>query len=228
MEEMKSSFIDIYDDIIEKMSEDDDDESNLDVLTTWVKFSGLKIKDGDCLIVRNGYRNEGKFLWDEQRKRVVNLDYTYDIDEYGCIPKSFDLSRFPAQFFSEIIDHNNFIRLKNDFIFQIVQHATFSQPPNELNIEDKIVWSYFMSRKTKYYVIGIASDAKYREHRVREEDMGAHYMEHEEMNELEVDSLEYAVNFMRMFVDRVKSERIEFLNSSSSEKTPENWLFVQC
>lgn len=140
---MKSSYVDIPVDIAAKLSDDDEEATNLDILTAWIKFNNPQIKDGDCLIVdRNGYRNDGKFLWDELRKRVVSLGY--DIDEYGCIPKNFDLRRFPAQFFSEIIDHNSFIRLEDDFINQIVNHATFSQPPNQLNIDKKIVWSYFM------------------------------------------------------------------------------------
>lgn len=225
---MKSSYIDIPADIAEKLGEDDEDEKNSNILTAWVKFSGLQIKDGDCLIVnRNGYRNDGKFLWDDQKRKVIPL--AFDLDEYGCIPKDFDLRRFPAQFFSFILDHNSFVRLENDFIRQIVDHAEFSHPPVGLNMpENPIVWSYFMFGKTKYYVIGIPSDAKYAQQKVIEENQGQLYIEHGDMRKLKKDSLEYAVNFMRVFIDNVKGERIDFLDTSSNKEYDKNCLFVQC
>lgn len=225
MDNPRSRYIDIPEDISGGLSGDDDRDA--ESLTVWVKFSGQKLRDGDCLIVdRDGYRNEGKFLWDDVRKKVIPL--AFDLDDYGCIPKEFDLRRFPdPKFFSKILDHNSYIRLENGFIEQITSHAVYSVPPLE-GANEKIVWSYFYFGKTRYLVLGIPSDVAYPENQVREERNGELYISVAKREVYEKDSLEYAVNFMRMFIERASKEYITFENTETLEVIPGNILYVNC
>lgn len=220
-EEEKSQYIEIPAYISEKFH--DDNEEDCRILTAWVKFSNLNISDGDCLRVDpNGHRNDGKFFWDERRKQVI--PFASDLDDYGCVPKEFDLRRFPLHFFSNVMDHNSFVRLDDSLIDQIVKHATFSTLSNETKPR---VWSFFFLGKTRYLVLGEPSDCKYIEPQVKQEHNPGEWVVTTARGKYDVNSLEYAVNFMRVFIATVKDERIEYQNSQNGEME-ERTLYVSC
>ena len=232
MQNPRSKFVDIPQDISELLKDDEDTEGNARLLSPWARENeiDLKINDGDCLIIdRAGYRNDGKFLWDAQKRQVIS--FAYDLDDYGCIPPEFSIRRFPPHYFWIILEHNSFIRLDKGIVNQIVEHAVYENCPVTVKLlkPQKVVWSYFMLGKEKYHVIGVPVDCGYVSQRVAEETAHGTLMIHSEKTpELHPSSVEYAVNFMRMFIDAVEKHQITFRNEQTGEEDAENILFVSC
>lgn len=221
--ENKSRFIQIPEDVI-KLLDGNDSEEDAKILTYNIVFIidtiDEEIKDGDCLIIgTNLYRNDGKFLYDEREAKII--PFAFDLDDYGCIPRNFDLRRFPLRFFSEILDHNSYVRLNDTMIDQIVNHTTFELP-------DKLT-SYFMMGNEKYEVIGIPEDCKYpQSFALAETFPGALIIEMSKEPEYEVGSLKFAVSFVKMFVQQVKDQRIQYETDQRKQSWLPNTLYVIC
>jgi hypothetical protein len=220
---MKSKYIDIPREIVKKLS--DDDEENLKILNENVRWLA-DAKDGDCLVVdRNGYRNDGKYLWDAEEQKIVS--FSRDVDDYGCIPKNFDLRRFHERFFADILAHNSYVRLGNDLIDQIVRNATYGFAP-DIDPKER-VWSYFFIKKTKYIVIGIAEDCLYPNPEIIQEGNrpGELIVSFPEQVKHSNDR-DIAIHFMRIFIESVKNQMISFNDSERYCLLPEYFLIVHC
>jgi hypothetical protein len=220
----------------EIVGDDDESQQTLDVLTSFVKTFLPDIKDGDVIGLdsqQESYRNTANFFWDAKEQKVIPMGE--DLDEYGCAPPHFTYPRFPLHFFESVLTHNNFVRLEKRFVEQIRRHAKYGQVPVELQALCTIpipesCWSFFMHGNDKHYVLGIPSDANYRENEVIAEhgDQGETYTSGN-AEAIKVGTIEYITNFMRLFMDNVCNERICFTsNETNYGCISSDVLFVEC
>jgi hypothetical protein len=218
----RSKYIQAPLDLCEKLETD----SVLKPLNRWVAQYG-NAKDGDCILTEpNPCRNDGKYLWDAKKEKLVEFDC--DLDEYGCIPRAFDIRRFPLHYFSHVLDHNDYVRLDNTLIEQIVTQAVYGFPPKTEWESEKRVWSKFFVGEKMYYVMGIPENCLYKEKEIIGETFGEAIVRCSsgEGEKYDVNSLEYAVNFMRTFIDAVRLGQINFRDEDGG--TSEDTLFVNC
>lgn len=86
------------------------------------EFNPIKdhgIENGDIIDFEGGYRNQGKWIWDGQKKTIKSL-YT-EIDDYGSVPPKFKVGKeFKPDHWVEVIDHNSIIWLEDDLYKEII------------------------------------------------------------------------------------------------------------
>ena len=101
------------------------------------------------------YRNDGKVMWDGEK--AVNL--SFDIDEYGSVPREFTFPEFPLDHFFDSIVHNNIIWLSDRTIQEL--HRNYrSEVPNQDN--DTVVGNVILSDLRASSIITDNFGTKYR------------------------------------------------------------------
>lgn len=218
--------------IPQNLLENDDDESleNCNILTNYVKDNLLnQIKDGDMLgpLEDDRYRNSGCYFWDEHLNSVVCL--SADLDDYGCLPESFDITRFEIHHFDKVLYHNNYVRIPKNYIEQIMYTAVYDVLPKDLNItnkSEKAVWAYFFINNQTYYIVGVPLDVGYTTGTL----VGANeYGLVVEMSEnKELNSVEYAVDFMKKFIINVYNGFISSVPLEEGYPLKDNVMYINC
>ncbi len=109
-------------------------ESELDMLTNYVRNNLLNVRRGDTVSVYSRdcrYRNEGTYIFDGLR--VINLQGFPD--EYGTLPKTFEVSEvstFHPRYWQNVIAHNNYWwpseNIREDCKNGIVEHYSQNLP----------------------------------------------------------------------------------------------------
>ncbi len=209
-----------YFEIPETVQIDNDDESleNCEILTKYANEFLIDKMDGDVLGPPKDqqYRNAGCYFWDGKEQKVI--PFGSDLDEYGCLPPSFDITRFGIHHFDNVMEHNSYVRIPKDCIDQIMRTAEYGIPPM---LDKKTVWAYFFSEGRRYYVIGIPVDASHKESEIIE-------VAHSNPTTYEQDSNEYAANFMRLFIDNIHKGLIDSVAHEEGYKSKDSVLYVHC
>lgn len=233
----KSAYFVIPDGILEDVW-DDESLENCVILTKYVKENlSDKIKDGDVLgpSDEEKYRNSGCYFWDAKEGKVVCFES--DLDDYGCLPLSFDITRFGVHHFDSVMQHNSYVRLPANCINHITYTATYGMPPSDLKYktepQENIVWAYFFIENQKYYVIGVPIDCTYKQYEIKGSGKHGDVIVHQispdgQSTEYLRDSDVYVANFMRLFLNNVYSGHISSVCAENGYESLENVLYVCC
>jgi hypothetical protein len=87
------------------------------------KFEFNPIKDyniqhGDIINFQGGYRNEGKWIWNSEKKKIELLHT--EIDDYGSVPPEYKVGiRFKPDHWINVVDHNTIIWLEDELYSKI-------------------------------------------------------------------------------------------------------------
>ena len=217
-----------YFEIPETIQIDDDDESlaNCEILTKYVnEFLIDQIKDGDVLgpLKVQQYRNAGCYFWDGKEQKVIL--FGSDLDEDGCLPPSFDIVRFGIHHFDNVMEHNSYVRVSKDCIDQIIRTAEYGVSPI---LNKKAVWAYFFVNDQKYYVIGVSTDASYKESEIIGARSYGWIVANANLSQYDLESSEYAANFMRLFISNVHNGQIDSVAHEEGYDVKNNVLYVHC
>lgn len=131
--------------IVRCYKKDNNDPDSLETLNEYIENTDI-LKRGDIVNIleeKERYRNDGSYIWDG--KKLIDLNYG-DYDDYGYVPKEFDISEFgPKDYFSNSIDHNHLISHKPTISKKDIMNLEFIN-----DIEEDALYAVF---KDKYYNI---------------------------------------------------------------------------
>ena len=83
-----------------------------------VKHGILKVEHGDAFIwLGEGYRNQNLRFYDKDKG--VIYPWSDGPDDYGTVPYQFKVGDFPPDKWSEYVDHNNYVFLREDLVEQL-------------------------------------------------------------------------------------------------------------
>ena len=91
------------------------------------------------------YRNDFKLIWDGNK--LINLEFDVGIDEYGYVPRQFNMDEFPLNYWDDCIAHN-YIRWPTKNITDQIRN-------NVILSDNHLGWNSFfiMNGVCKYTVI---------------------------------------------------------------------------
>jgi hypothetical protein len=118
MDELITNTFNIELDDIITMEEYDSDLEDLITEQVKIQYPNYKsqIEKGDIIsIIKNGYRNDGKYIWNG--KSVESLNYFFD--EYGGVPPTYQYPEFPLDTWDNVIDHNKIRWIRPDKMEEI-------------------------------------------------------------------------------------------------------------
>ena len=128
----------------------------------------FSLQKGDVvrLHLSDGYRNEGSYFWDGTEV----IDYEKTVDDYGSVPTRFKFPEFPLHYFSEVVTHNSYVWIPDEFQKQVATNLAYGLLPRvlvpvpwgwhggESTIKTrrlgKVYYSWFVYGEQKYWVIG--------------------------------------------------------------------------
>ena len=83
-----------------------------------VKHGILKVEHGDPFIwLGEGYRNQNLRFYD--KNKGVIYPWSDGPDDYGTVPYQFKVGDFPPDKWSDYVDHNNYVFLREDLVEEL-------------------------------------------------------------------------------------------------------------
>jgi len=83
-----------------------------------VKHGILKVEHGDPFIwLGEGYRNQNLRFYD--KNKGVIYPWSDGPDDYGTVPYQFKVGDFPPDKWTDYVDHNNYVFLREDLVEQL-------------------------------------------------------------------------------------------------------------
>jgi len=97
---------------------EDEEADLLKYATLAVKHGILKVEHGDPFVwLYDGYRNQNIRFYD--KKKGVVYPWSDGPDDYGTVPYQFKVGDFPPDKWSDYVDHNNYVFLREDLVEQL-------------------------------------------------------------------------------------------------------------
>ena len=106
---------------------DDEEKDYRKYANLAVKYGILKVEHGDAFIwLGEGYRNQN-LRFDDKNKGLI-YPWSDGPDDYGTVPYQFKVGDFPPDKWSDYVDHNNYVFLREDLVEQLKATLKMVEP----------------------------------------------------------------------------------------------------
>jgi len=106
---------------------DDEEKDYRKYANLAVKHGILKVEHGDPFIwLGEGYRNQNLRFYD--KNKGVIYPWSDGPDDYGTVPYQFKVGDFPPDKWSDYVDHNNYVFLREDLVEQLKATLKMVEP----------------------------------------------------------------------------------------------------
>jgi len=106
---------------------DDEEKDYRKYANLAVKHGILKVEHGDPFIwLGEGYRNQNLRFYD--KNKGVIYPWSDGPDDYGTVPYQFKVGDFPPDKWSDYVDHNNYVFLREDLVEQLKTTLKMVEP----------------------------------------------------------------------------------------------------
>jgi hypothetical protein len=152
-------------------NEDDNAEDFLDEINQWFQKSRdswvVQPKYGDVVQIQSlQYRNDGLFFvsfdHDNHFLNIIPAGHKSFIDEYGYVPREFDVPSFSVRYYEHVLAHNSITWVRHYKERDITENMAWGTPPifkeDSPATKQPCVFSFFEygSKKRRIWIVGVS------------------------------------------------------------------------